>query len=260
MSNIIGIQSGKVVLSSSNFSRTAIGLEFINDVYSCKTSDLDTIMGTIKNGASHFAITALMQELPSDRHNKMLAESVSFENMAGGVTKIAVNYVGLYRDTKPKPVISGQPLDLNQYLHFPLQYTISFVEEIGATSSLKEVDFVTKYKQKSIVLKINDYDIPTSPIAAYLKRFDIAQEFFTNAGVEFNTAWLAGVLPYFIISEVTESNEPIERTTYKDLYYYGLRVSGFSYARRGLFAEATITISDSAVLTDPIGGNSVFLN
>lgn len=240
-------------------------MERIFDVYTCRTQDLSTIMQTIKIGATQKSVVLLMQSIPtsSEQYPKMLIEQVSYDNNPGDLTSISVTYVGLFRDTSPKPLISSQPLEVSQYIHSPVQYTINFVQEIGEVGAIDELNFIRRFLIGTPApASINGQAIPVSPVAPYRLRYDLAQQKFGSSGQIFNSGWFSGTSTTYEYTEQKIVNGVptfFTITTSKELSYFGYAISGFSYERYGLVAEAIITISDSAIL---FGGlqNPVALN
>lgn len=245
MTNIVGVQKGKIIRTSTRFGRTRVGLERIFDVYSCRTQDLADIIKVIKLGATHSDIYLLVQGGESfDTYEDMLVEQVSYDNTEGGITKISVVYVGLFLDTKPAPLISIEPLDANNYLHISYQYTIRFVAKIGKPASQEEINFLYTFGNAK---EINGTPIPSSPITPYQLPISLARDRIRSP-YAFNMRWADGQPETYDVKEFTADGNVITKTYDRELAYYGFVRTGFSYERYGLFAEGIITISDGARL------------
>lgn len=268
--NLIGIPANKLILNSTNFRREIVGLERINDVYTARTEDAADFAEIIKNGASHSTIMGYLSPAPSssDRFLDMLVENVESSNEVGGVTKFNVTYVGLYRDLKPKPIITLQPID--EYVFNPYSVTVQFIEYVGDVGSTEEILFLKKYSRfRTIPAKINGYSLPQSSmppfggqISSNLVQFIQGSQFFSQA--------LGAYFTQVTLAETNKRREPSETLAPKGglkfpftsevpppvIEYRGFAISGISYQRYGKFAQTIITASDSAKSTvwDNLGG------
>lgn len=268
-STIIGISENKLILNSTNFRREIVGLERINDVYTARTQDAADFEEIIKNGASHSTIMGYIDPAPpsSSRFANMLVENVESSNENGGITKFNVTYVGLYRDLRPKPIITLQPID--QYAFNPYSVTVQFIEYVGDVGSNDEILFLKKYSRRQpFPLKINGYSLPQSSVAPFggqlsSKLVQIIQSspFFKDS-LEF----------YFTLESLAEANKrrrdyfasqgvqfPLTSDSPAPLIEYrGFIISGVSYQRYGKFAHAIITASDSALASiySELGGTT----
>ena len=259
-STLSGFTADKLILNSSNFRREIVGLERINDVYTSRTEDAADFAEIIKNGASHSTVMAYLSPTPSasDRFANMLVENVESSNEVGGITKFNVTYVGLYRDLKPKPIITLQPID--QYAFSPYSVTVQFIDFVGDVGSSDEIIFLKKYSRRQPhPIKINGYALPQSPVAPFIGQIssNLVQ---TIQGSPFFAQALGD---YFTLESQAETNRRRgERETIGTIggfkfpftsevpvptvEYRGLIISGVSYQRYGKFAHTIITASDSA--------------
>lgn len=262
MPTLVGFTANKLILNSSNFRREIVGLERISDVYTARTQDAADFEEIIRNGTSHATVMGYLTPSPSssDRFQDMLVENVESSNEVGGITKFNVTYVGLYRDLKPKPLITLQPID--QYAFNPYSVTVQFIDFVGDVGSSDEIIFLKKYSRRQpFPLKINGYSLPQSPVAPFngqisSKLVQIIQgaPFFKEAlenyfGIESlseairrNRDNYPAANQGFQFPFTSESPAPI-------IEYRGLIISGVSYQRYGKFAHAIITASDSALAT-----------
>ena len=254
MADIVGIQANKVIRSSTQFAKGREGMERIYDVYSCRTQDLNTIIQTLKIGETHKSATSLFQDPDQavEKYDKMLIEQVSSNKTDGGITEINVTYVGLFSDLSPKPLISIQLLDPENYLHIPYQFVVRFVEEIGEVNSSTEIAFINKYSIEPFPPLVNGSPLPVSPITPYSLPYDQASLLNTNSGYRFSTDWLRGAPTSYEVTENSIINgipTPVTTTYYRILSYKGFVISSFSYERYGLFSDTILTISDGATLS-----------
>jgi len=273
-STLSGFTADKLILNSSNFRREIVGLERINDVYTSRTEDAADFAEIIKNGESHSTVMAYLSPTPSasDRFSNMLVENVESSNEVGGITKFNVTYVGLYRDLKPKPLITLQPVD--QYAFTPFSITVQFIEPVGDVGSTEEILFLKKYSRRQpFPLRINGYSLPQSSVAPFggelsSKLVQIIQgsQFFSQALQNYFTQESlsqinnrnAGNYPAanqgFSFPFISDAPTPI-------VEYKGLVISGVSYQRYGKFAHTIITASDSArssIFTNAGGRTGIF--
>jgi hypothetical protein len=264
--NLIGIPANKLILNSTNFRREIVGLERINDVYTSRTEDAADFAEIIKNGASHSTVMAYLSPTPSasDRFANMLVENVESSNEVGGITEFNVTYVGLYRDLKPKPLITLQPVD--QYAFNPYSVTVQFIDFVGDVGSTDEIIFLKKYSRRQpLPIKINGYALPQSSVAPFAGQIS-SKLIQTIQGSQF---FAQALQEYFVIETLSETNKRNE-TNYPAanqgfsfpftseapapaVEYKGLIISGVSYQRYGKFAHTIITASDSA-------RSSIFVN
>jgi hypothetical protein len=201
----------------------------------------------------------------------MLVENVESSNEVGGITKFNVTYVGLYRDLKPKPLITLQPVD--QYAFNPYSVTVQFIDFVGDVGSTDEIIFLKKYSRlNTIPQKINGYALPQSPVAPFagqvssnLVQIIQGAPFFSQAlGTYFTQVGQAeaskrrgdretiGSSGGFKFPFTSEAPAPT-------VEYRGFAISGISYQRYGKFAHTIITASDSAKSTvwDNLGGKTI---
>ena len=259
MPTLVGFTANKLILKSSNFRREIVGLERISDVYTARTQDAADFEEIIRNGASHSTIMGYLTPAPStaDRFSNMLVENVESSNEVGGITKFNVTYVGLYRDLKPKPIITLQPID--QYAFNPYSVTVQFIDFVGDVGSSDEIIFLKKYSRRQpFPLKINDYLLPQSPVAPFNGQISSKLVQIIQGAPFFKGA----LENYFSIQSLSEALK-VNRDNYPTAYtgvqfpltsespaptieYRGLIISGLSYQRYGKFAHAIITASDSA--------------
>jgi hypothetical protein len=264
--NLIGIPANKLILNSTNFRREIVGLERINDVYTSRTEDAADFAEIIKNGASHSTVMAYLSPTPSasDRFANMLVENVESSNEVGGITEFNVTYVGLYRDLKPKPLITLQPVD--QYAFNPYSVTVQFIDFVGDVGSTDEIIFLKKYSRRQpLPIKINGYALPQSSVAPFAGQIS-SKLIQTIQGSQF---FAQALQEYFVIETLSETNKRNE-TNYPAanqgfsfpftseapapiVEYKGFIISGVSYQRYGKFAHTIITASDSA-------RSSIFVN
>jgi hypothetical protein len=269
MPTLVGFTANRLILNSSNFRREIVGLERINDVYTARTEDAADFAEIIKNGASHSTVMAYLSPTPSasDRFANMLVENVESSNEVGGITKFNVTYVGLYRDLKPKPIITLQPVD--QYAFNPYSVTVQFIDFVGDVGSTDEIIFLKKYSRRQpIPTKINGYALPQSSVASLAGEIS-SKIIQTIKGAPF---FAQAFQQYFVIEALSETNKRNE-TNYPTanqgfgfpftsevpapiVEYRGFVISGVSYQRYGKFAHTIITASDSAKSTiyDNLGG------
>ena len=256
MPTLVGFTPNKLILNSSNFRREMAGLERIMDVYTSRTEDAEFFQEIIVNGASHRTITGYLSPIPptSERYANMLVENVESTNEVGGITTYSVTYVGLFRELKPKPILSYQPID--RYAFNPYSISIEFVEFIGDVGSTEEFNFIRKYqRRKSSPKEINGYTMPQSSVPPFQGEIT-ANLLPVLQGSQF----FASALSEFLSQEETSKRQPREtliaaegttlpasfERTPPTVAYFGLVISGISYQRYGKVAHTFLTASDSA--------------
>jgi hypothetical protein len=258
-STLTGFSANKLILNSSNFRREIVGLERINDVYTARSQDSADFAEIIKNGTSHSTIMGYLTPTPpvNNRFSDMLVENVESSNEFGDITKFNVTYVGLFRDLKPKPIITFQPID--KYAFNPYSVTVQFIEPVGDVGSAEEIIFLKKYSRRQpFPIKINGYSLPQSSVGSFSGQISSKLVQLVQGSPFFNTA----LQNYFDIKSLSESLKLIRESKQFSggglqfpftserpapiIEYKGLIISGVSYQRYGKFAHAIITASDSA--------------
>jgi hypothetical protein len=259
MPTLVGFTANRLILNSSNFRREIVGLERINDVYTSRTEDAEFFQELIINGATHRTITGYFNPVPpsAERYSTMLVENVESTNEPGGITRYNVTYVGLFRDLKPKPLITLQPVD--DYAFNPYSVTVQFIDFVGDVGSTDEIIFLKKYSRRQpIPTKINGYALPQSSVASLAGEIS-SKIIQTIKGAPF---FAQAFQQYFVIEALSETNKRNE-TNYPTanqgfgfpftsevpapiVEYRGFVISGVSYQRYGKFAHTIITASDSA--------------
>lgn len=275
MATLVGFTANKLILNSSNFRREMVGLERINDVYTARTQDAETFGNIIKNGASHKTVTGYLSPLPTlaNRHEDMLVENVESTNEAGDITTFNVTYVGLFRDLKPKPLISLAPVDT--FAFNPFSITIEFVTRLGAVGSQAELDFLKTFKRFApLPSTINAYPMPRSQVAPFNTSADrileiLRQSDFFRGAAQQSAIINSRVATFGRGADIVyrKGSDGFEfEVAYQDnqplVVYRGFGITGISYTRYGNFALVILSGADSAYYSyfSAAGFNSDQLN
>lgn len=273
--NIVGIQTNKILEGKRNLIRETLGLERIIQEYYVKTADLpflstyvlfngNTFPQVYKYTASYAEnpIQSLVTDAPPNTpgygYPYMTIERVDYETLEGGITRALTTYSGLFSIGNPKPEISFIPTQLftPDWLHNKFFVSIKFIAYFGEPGSDYEAKIISNrfgtspFGETSLIIvppkKINEYNIPTSKVAPYYLPYSA----FTNAyGNSANISWTRGCFGICETNNLIDPGPPEirEKMKYEGyMQYFGLCITSFTATRVGLFGIFEMQLKDLA--------------
>ena len=161
--------SGAKVLQRQNYQRENNGLETITENYIIRTTDRLTLAPAKDTLHSAFSTA-------TPKYSRMAVETITFDEMDGGLTIMSVVYVGLtYSTGLPQPVVRLIPTAGEGIYGPPIVIEAEYVTDVSETEFMAGQLALNSALQVGLVFSntikmpavINGYQMPRDPRSAY---------------------------------------------------------------------------------------------
>lgn len=168
--------SGAKVLQRQNYQRENNGLETITENYIIRTTDRLTLAPSKDTLHSAFSTA-------TPKYSRMAVETITFDEMDGGLTIMSVVYVGLTSSTGlPQPVVRLIPTAGEGIYGPPIVIEAEYVTDVSETQFMAGQLALNSAMQVGLVFSntikmpavINGYQMPRDPRSTYSESSSVA--------------------------------------------------------------------------------------
>jgi len=225
---IVGITTNKMIRGSGSISTSRIGINFLAEAYTFKTSDTDYFLGEISSSKTHAEIcSSLVQNIPSKTYSGMMVDLAEYSQDPGGVTSVVIRYTGLmYPQNLPRPIVTVDSVTGKRV--WPYRVILQYITEYGTQFGLTGVkDSFSKYPISFRGVSLPQCNVsPFSTLDSANRRIEEEQKRINNP--------ISGAIPVDGVPLPTQ--RPL---TGSYISFKGIGLNSFSYEKYGKYAEAT---------------------